>query len=188
MKKRLVILGAGESGVGAAVLGLKQGYDVFVSDKSKIAPKYLTMLDQYEVVYEFGQHTEEKILNADVVMKSPGIPDKAEIVKKIRAKGIKVVSEIEFGAWYTTAQIVGITGANGKTTVTSLVYDLLKKGGFNVGLGGNIGKSFALQVATENYDHYVLEISSFQLDDIETFKPHVAVLTNITPDHLDRYN
>ena len=188
MKKRLVILGAGESGVGAAVLGLKQGYEVFVSDKSKIAPKYLTMLDEYEVVYEFGRHTEEKILNADVVMKSPGIPDKAEIVKKIRAKGIKVVSEIEFGAWYTNAQIVGITGANGKTTVTSLVYDLLKKGGLNVGLGGNIGKSFALQVATENFDHYVLEISSFQLDDIESFKPHVAVLTNITPDHLDRYN
>ena len=188
MKKRLVILGAGESGVGAAVLGLKQGYDVFVSDKSKIAPKYLTMLDQYEVEYEFGQHTEEKILNADVVMKSPGIPEKVEIVKKIRAKGIQVVSEIEFGARYTDAQIVGITGANGKTTVTSLVYHLLKKGGLNVGLGGNIGKSFALQVATENFDHYVLEISSFQLDDIEKFRPHVAVLTNITPDHLDRYN
>ena len=188
MKKRLVILGAGESGVGAAVLGLKQGYEVFVSDKSKIAPKYLTMLNDYAVEYESGQHTEEKILNADVVMKSPGIPEKVEIVKKIRAKGIKVVSEIEFGFWYTDAQIIGITGANGKTTVTSLVYHLLKNGGLNVGLGGNIGKSFALQVATESYDYYVLEISSFQLDDIETFRPHVAVLTNITPDHLDRYN
>ena len=188
MKKRLVILGAGESGFGAAVLGLKQGYDVFVSDKSTIAPKYLTMLNDYAVQYESGQHTEEKILNADVVMKSPGIPEKVEIVKKIRAKGIKVVSEIEFGFWYTDAQIIGITGANGKTTVTSLVYHLLKKGGLNVGLGGNIGKSFALQVATESYDYYVLEISSFQLDDIETFRPHIAVLTNITPDHLDRYN
>ncbi len=188
MKKRLVILGAGESGVGAAVLGLKQGYEVFVSDKSKIAPKYLTMLNDYSIEYESGQHTDEKILNADVVMKSPGIPEKVEIVKKIRAKGIKVVSEIEFGFWYTDAQIIGITGANGKTTVTSLVYHLLKNGGLNVGLGGNIGKSFALQVATESYDYYVLEISSFQLDDIETFRPHVAVLTNITPDHLDRYN
>ena len=145
-------------------------------------------LDEHEVVYEFGKHTEEKILNADVVMKSPGISEKVEIVKQIRAKGIKIVSEIEFGAWYTNAQIVGITGANGKTTVTSLVYHLMKKGGLNVGLGGNIGKSFAYQVATENFDHYVFEISSFQLDDIETFRPHIAVLTNITPDHLDRYN
>ncbi|MDB5281969.1 MAG: UDP-N-acetylmuramoylalanine--D-glutamate ligase, partial [Bacteroidota bacterium] len=185
---RLVILGAGESGVGAAVLGLKQGYDVFVSDKGKIAPKYLDLLNEHSVSFESEQHTEEKILNADIVMKSPGIPEKVDIVKKIRAKGIKVVSEIEFASWFTDAQIIGITGANGKTTTTSLVYHLLKKGGLNVGLGGNIGKSFALQVAVENFDHYVLEISSFQLDDIETFKPNVAVLTNITPDHLDRYN
>jgi UDP-N-acetylmuramoylalanine--D-glutamate ligase len=185
---RLVVLGAGESGVGAAVLGLKQGYNVFVSDKGKIAPKYLQILNDYKVEFEDGQHTEEKILNADVVMKSPGIPEKAEIVKKIRAKGIKIVSEIEFGSWFTNAQIVGITGANGKTTTTALTYHLLKEGGVNVGLGGNIGKSFALQVATENFDHYVLEISSFQLDDIDSFKPNISVLTNITPDHLDRYN
>ena len=185
---RLVILGAGESGVGTAVLGLKQGYDVFVSDKGKIAKKYLDLLNEHSVVYESEQHTEEKILNADIVMKSPGIPEKTDIVKKIRARGIKVVSEIEFASWFTNAQIIGITGANGKTTTTALVYHLLKEGGMNVGLGGNIGKSFALQVANENYDHYVLEISSFQLDDIETFKPNVAVLTNITPDHMDRYN
>lgn len=188
MSKRLVILGAGESGVGTAVLGLKQGYEVFVSDKGKIADKYKVQLEEHKVAYESEQHTEEKILNADVVMKSPGIPEKAEVVKKLRAKGVKIVSEIEFASWYTTARIVGITGANGKTTVTSLIYQLLKEGGVNVGLGGNIGKSFAMQVATENFEHYVLEISSFQLDDIETFRPDIAVLTNITPDHLDRYN
>lgn len=188
MKQRLVILGAGESGVGTAMLGLKQGYDVFVSDKGKIASKYAKVLDDYKVEYESGQHTEEKILNADVVMKSPGIPDKAEMVKKLRAKGTKIVSEMEFASWYTDAQVIGITGANGKTTTTALTYHLLKTGGMNVGLGGNIGKSFAWQVATENFDYYVLEISSFQLDDIQTFRPHISVLTNITPDHLDRYN
>jgi UDP-N-acetylmuramoylalanine--D-glutamate ligase len=188
MKQRLVILGAGESGVGTAVLGLKQGYDVFVSDKGKIADKYIKVLNEYKVEFESEQHTEEKILNADVVMKSPGIPDKAEMVKKLRAKGVKIVSEIEFASWYTTAQIIGITGANGKTTTTSLIYHIMQQAGLNVGLGGNIGKSFAMQVATENHDYYVLEISSFQLDDIETFRPNVAVLTNITPDHLDRYN
>lgn len=188
MKQRLVILGAGESGVGTAVLGLKQGYEVFVSDKGKIADKYARELEKHGVVYESGQHTEEKILNADVVMKSPGIPEKAEMVKKLRAKGVKIVSEIEFASWFTNAQIVGITGANGKTTTTALTYHILKSGGLNVGLGGNIGKSFAYQVATENYDYYVLEISSFQLDDIEKFCPNVAVLTNITPDHLDRYH
>lgn len=185
---RLVILGAGESGVGTAVLGLKQGYDVFVSDKGKIADKYIKVLNEYKVEFESEQHTEEKILDADVVMKSPGIPDKAEMVKKLRAKGVKIVSEIEFASWYTTAQIIGITGANGKTTTTSLIYHIMQQAGLNVGLGGNIGKSFAMQVATESYDYYVLEISSFQLDDIETFRPNVAVLTNITPDHLDRYN
>jgi UDP-N-acetylmuramoylalanine--D-glutamate ligase len=188
MKQRLVILGAGESGVGTAVLGMKQGYDVFVSDKGKIAPKYAKVLDEYKVQYESGQHTEEKILSADVVMKSPGIPDKAEMVKKLRAQGTKIVSEMEFASWYTDAQIIGITGANGKTTTTALTYHLMKTGGMNVGLGGNIGKSFAWQVATENFDYYVLEISSFQLDDIQTFRPHISVLTNITPDHLDRYN
>ena len=188
MQKRLVILGAGESGYGTAVLGLKQGYDVFVSDGGKIKAPYKNLLEDKKIKYEEGKHTEEKILNADLVMKSPGIPDKAEVVKKIRAKGIKVVSEIEFGSWFTDAQIIGITGANGKTTTTALTYHILKNGGLNVGLGGNIGQSFAYQVATENFDYYVLEISSFQLDDIEKFRPNVAVLTNITPDHLDRYN
>ena len=188
MGKRLVILGAGESGFGTAVLGLKQGYDVFVSDGGKIKDIYKKQLNDWKVEFEEGTHTIDKILNADLVMKSPGIPEKAEIVKQIRAKGIKVVSEIEFASWYTDAKIVGITGANGKTTVTSLTYHLLKQGGLNVGLGGNIGTSFAFQVATESFEYYVLEISSFQLDDIETFRPHIAVLTNITPDHLDRYN
>ena len=169
-------------------MGLKQGYDVFLSDKSKIADKYKAVLDEYNVSYEEEQHTEEKILNADVVMKSPGIPEKAEVVKHLRAKDVKIVSEIEFASWYTDAQIVGITGANGKTTTTALTYHIMKEGGLNVGLGGNIGKSFAMQVATEQYDYYVLEISSFQLDDIEKFRPNIAILTNITPDHLDRYN
>ena len=187
-KKRLVILGSGESGAGTAVLGLKEGYEVFVSDKGKIADKYKAILDEHEVEYESEQHTEEKILNADLVMKSPGIPEKAEIVKKLRAKGIKIVSEIEFASWYTDAKIIGITGANGKTTVTALTYQILKDGGLNVALGGNIGKSFAMQVATEKFDYYVLEISSFQLDDIELFRPDIAILTNITPDHLDRYD
>jgi UDP-N-acetylmuramoylalanine--D-glutamate ligase len=186
--KRLVILGAGESGVGTAVLGLKQGYDVFVSDGGKIKPVYKSQMETAKIKFEEGKHTEDKILNADLVMKSPGIPEKAEMVKKIRKQGIKIVSEMEFASWYTNAQIIGITGANGKTTTTALTYQILKDGGMNVGLGGNIGKSFALQVANNNYDYYVLEISSFQLDDIETFRPDVAVLTNITPDHLDRYN
>ena len=185
---RLVILGGGESGVGTAVLGLQQGYEVFVSDKGKIADKYKAVLDEYKVSYEEEQHTEEKILTANLVMKSPGIPEKAEMVKKLRAKGVKIVSEIEFASWFTNAKIVGITGANGKTTTTALTYHIMKEGGMNVGLGGNIGKSFAMQVATESYDHYVLEISSFQLDDIEAFRPDIAILTNITPDHLDRYN
>ncbi len=188
MKKRLVILGAGESGFGTAVLGMKQGYDVFVSDGGKIKDNYKNLLNEWKIEYEEATHTEEKILNADVVMKSPGIPEKAEMVKKIRKQGIRIVSEIEFGSWFTNAQIVGITGANGKTTTTALTYHIMKSGGMNVGLGGNIGKSFAYQVATESFDYYVLEISSFQLDDIEKFRPDVAVLTNITPDHLDRYN
>lgn len=188
MKQRLVILGAGESGLGTAVLGVKQGYDVFVSDGGKIKDNYKAQLKEWKIEYEEAKHTEEKILNADVVMKSPGIPEKAEMVKKIRKQGLKIVSEIEFGSWFTNAQIVGITGANGKTTTTALTYHIMKSGGMNVGLGGNIGKSFAYQVATENFDYYVLEISSFQLDDIEKFRPNVAVLTNITPDHLDRYN
>jgi UDP-N-acetylmuramoylalanine--D-glutamate ligase len=186
--KRLVILGAGESGFGTAVLGKKEGYAVFVSDKGKISDKYQALLNEHNIEFESEQHTEEKIFNADLVMKSPGIPEKAEMVKKLREKGVKIVSEIEFASWYTDAQIIAITGANGKTTVTSMCYQMLKDAGVNVGLGGNIGQSFAFQVATETFSHYVLEISSFQLDDIETFRPNVAVLTNITPDHLDRYN
>ncbi|MFN8315686.1 MAG: UDP-N-acetylmuramoyl-L-alanine--D-glutamate ligase [Chitinophagales bacterium] len=186
--KRLVILGAGESGFGTAVLGKKEGYAVFVSDMGKISDKYQALLNEHNIEFESEQHTEEKILNADLVMKSPGIPEKAEMVKKLREKGVKIVSEIEFASWYTNAQIIAITGANGKTTVTSMCYQMLKDAGINVGLGGNIGQSFAFQVATETFSHYVLEISSFQLDDIETFRPNVAVLTNITPDHLDRYN
>jgi UDP-N-acetylmuramoylalanine--D-glutamate ligase len=188
VSKRLVILGGGESGAGTAVLGLKQGYEVFVSDKGKIADKYKTILTEYKVEYEEEQHTEEKILNADVVMKSPGIPEKAEMIKKLRKNNVRIVSEIEFASWYTDAKIVGITGSNGKTTTTALTYQILKDAGLNVGLGGNIGKSFAMQVATEDHEHYVLEISSFQLDDIETFSPHISILTNITPDHLDRYD
>jgi UDP-N-acetylmuramoylalanine--D-glutamate ligase len=184
----LVVLGAGESGVGTAVLGLQKGYKVFVSDSNKIKDQYKKQLKDWAIEFEEGTHSADRILNANLVMKSPGIPDKAEIVKTIRAKGIKVVSEIEFASWFTKAKIVGITGANGKTTTTALTYHLLKQGGLNVGLGGNIGKSFAMQVATENYDYYVLEISSFQLDDIESFKPNTAILTNITPDHLDRYD
>jgi UDP-N-acetylmuramoylalanine--D-glutamate ligase len=188
VKQRIAILGAGESGWGTAVLAAKHGYEVFVTDGGAIKDLYKKDLMSRGIEFEEKQHSDDKILNADLIMKSPGIPEKAEIVKKIRAKGIKVVSEIEFASWFTDAQIVGITGSNGKTTVTSLTYQILKDGGLNVGLGGNIGKSFAYQVATENHDYYVLEISSFQLDDIEKFRPNVAVLTNITPDHLDRYN
>lgn len=187
-KQRLVVLGAGESGFGTAVLGIKQGYDVFVSDGGKVKDNYKVLLAAHGIVFEEGSHSEAKILDADIVMKSPGIPEKAEIVKKIRAAGIPIVSEIEFASRYTNAKIVAITGSNGKTTTTALTYHILKQSGLNVGLGGNIGKSFAYQVATENYDHYVLEVSSFQLDDIVHFRPYVAVLTNITPDHLDRYN
>jgi UDP-N-acetylmuramoylalanine--D-glutamate ligase len=185
--KRLVILGGGESGVGTAILGKKEGYDVFVSDFGKIKDNYRDVLNQYEIQWEDEQHTEDKILNADVVMKSPGIPEKAPIVKKLIEKGIPVISEIEFANDFTKAMTIGITGSNGKTTTTMLTYHLLKEGGLNVGLGGNIGKSFAWQVAEENYDSYVLELSSFQLDGIINYKPHIAIITNISPDHLDRY-
>lgn len=186
--KRMVVLGGGESGVGTAVLAQQLGYDVFLSDKSKIAEKYTHILIEKNIAYESEMHTIDKILNADLIMKSPGIPEKAPLVKEIRANKILVVSEIEFASWYTAASIIAITGANGKTTTTSLIYQLFQDAGYNVGLGGNIGKSFAMQVATEKYDLYVLEISSFQLDDIFLFKPKMAILTNITPDHLDRYN
>ena len=186
-KQRLVILGGGESGVGTALLGTANGFDVFVSDKGVIKDKYKQVLIHNEIEWEEKIHTESKILNADVVMKSPGIPDKAPLVKQIRENGIQVVSEIEFAAKYTNATIVGITGSNGKTTTASLTHHILKQE-LEVGLAGNIGDSFAKQILEEDYPNYVLEISSFQLDDIEDFKPHIAVITNITPDHLDRYN
>ena len=184
---RLVILGGGESGVGTAILGKKKGYDVFVSDFGKIKENYKEVLTINKIAWEDEKHTEELILNADVVMKSPGIPEKAPIVKKLIEKNIPVISEIEFAAPFTDAILIGITGSNGKTTTTMLTYHLLKSGGLNVGLGGNIGKSFAWQVAENKFDAYVLELSSFQLDGSFTFKPHISVLTNLSPDHLDRY-
>src|ERR1700744_1941272 len=183
----IVILGAGESGVGAAYLAKQQGYDVFVSDFGAIADNYKKQLRDWNIRFEENQHTETKILNAVEVVKSPGIPEKAPIVKKLKEKNIPVISEIEFAGRYTNATIVGITGSNGKTTTTSLTYHILKNAGLNVGLAGNIGKSFAYQVATEKFDIYVLELSSFMLDDMYQFKVDIAVLLNITPDHLDRY-
>ena len=184
---RLVVLGGGESGVGSAVLAKVKGYDVFLSDMGKISEEYAAVLDKWEIPYEQGMHTEELILNADEVIKSPGIPSTAAMVQKIENKGIKVISEIEFAGRYDSAKKVCITGSNGKTTTTSLIYHLLKQAGMNVGLGGNIGKSYAYQVATEQFDIYVLELSSFQLDNVYDFKADIAVITNITPDHLDRY-
>ncbi|PQB08108.1 UDP-N-acetylmuramoylalanine--D-glutamate ligase [Polaribacter filamentus] len=185
--KRLVILGGGESGVGAAILGKQKGYEIFVSDKGNISKKYKEVLLNNEIDFEENQHTESKIVNADVVMKSPGIPDKVELVKKLKEKGIQVISEIEFAAQFTDAKIIGITGSNGKTTTTLLVHHILRKAGLNIGIAGNIGDSFAQQVAENQYENYVLELSSFQLDGIENFNSHIAILTNITPDHLDRY-
>ena len=184
---RLVILGGGESGVGTAILGKKKGYDVFVSDFGKIKGNYKEVLIINGIAWEEGKHTEDLIFNADVIMKSPGIPDKTPIVKKLVEKGIPVISEIEFAAPFSNATIIGITGSNGKTTTTMLTHHLLKSAGLNVGLGGNIGKSFAWQIADNKYDSYVIELSSFQLDGIKDFKPHIAVITNISPDHLDRY-
>ncbi|MGO4822697.1 MULTISPECIES: UDP-N-acetylmuramoyl-L-alanine--D-glutamate ligase [unclassified Flavobacterium] len=185
---RLVVLGGGESGVGTAILGKEKGYDVFVSDFGKIKENYKQVLNDNGIAWEEEQHTESKVLNATVVMKSPGIPEKAPIVKKLLEKGIPVISEIEFAAPFTTAVTIGITGSNGKTTTTMLTYHLLKSAGLNVGLGGNIGKSFAWQVVDDAYDSYVLELSSFQLDGIVNYKPHIAIITNISPDHLDRYD
>jgi UDP-N-acetylmuramoylalanine--D-glutamate ligase len=185
---RLVVLGGGESGVGTAILGKQKGYDVFVSDFGKIKENYKEVLSINKIPWEDEKHTEALILNADVVMKSPGIPDKAPIVKQLLEKQIPVISEIEFAMPFTDAKIIGITGSNGKTTTTLLTYHLLKQGGLNVGLAGNIGKSFAWQVAENNHEYYVLELSSFQLDGIVNFKPHIAVITNISPDHLDRYD
>lgn len=188
MKQKIVILGAGESGVGTAILAKKKEYEVFVSDFGKIKEKYKQVLINNEIEWEEEGHSEENIFSADVVMKSPGIPETAPIVMKLREKGIKVISEIEFASKFTKANIVGITGSNGKTTTASLTYELLKNGGLNVALGGNIGKSFAEEVSEEKYENFVLELSSFQLDGIETFAPHIALLINLSPDHLDRYD
>lgn len=185
--KRLVILGGGESGVGTALLGKEKGFEVFVSDYGIIKDKYKKVLKHIEIEWEEGKHSEEKILNADLVMKSPGIPSKVSIVQRLIAANVPVISEIEFASRYTEATIVGITGSNGKTTTASLTHHILKQE-LEVGLAGNIGDSFAKQILEHNYPNYVLEVSSFQLDDIEKFKPHIAIITNITPDHLDRYN
>ena len=185
---RVVVLGGGESGVGSAVLAKVKGFDVFLSDMGTISEKYASMLDEWNIPYEQGKHTEEMILNADEVIKSPGIPSTAAMVQKIEDKGIRVISEIEFAGRYDSAKKVCITGSNGKTTTTSLIYHLLEQAGLNVGLGGNIGKSYAYQVATEKHDIYVLELSSFQLDNVYDFKADIAIITNITPDHLDRYD
>lgn len=185
--KRIVILGAGESGSGAAVLAKLKGFDTFVSDMGAIKPHYKELLDEYGIAWEEKQHTEELILNADEVIKSPGIPDEAPLIKKLIAQETPIISEIEFAGRYTDAKMICITGSNGKTTTTSLIYHIFKQAGLNVGLAGNIGKSLALQVATENHDYYIIELSSFQLDNMYDFKADIAVMMNITPDHLDRY-
>ena len=186
--KRIVVLGAAESGAGAAVLAKKEGFDVFVSDMSAIKDKYKELLNSHEIVWEEGHHTEELILNADEVIKSPGIPENAPMILKIKEKHIPIISEIEFAGRYTHAKMICITGSNGKTTTTSLIYHILKNAGYNVGLAGNIGNSLALQVAEEQHDYYVIELSSFQLDNMYDFKADIAVLMNITPDHRDRYD
>ena len=188
MNNRVVVLGGGESGVGSAVLAKVKGFDVFLSDMGNIADKYVEVLDKWGIPYEQGGHTEDLILNAGEIIKSPGIPCTAPMVKKAEQQGIHIISEIEFAGRYDTAKKICITGSNGKTTTTSLIYYLLQNAGLNVGLGGNIGKSYALQVATEHFDYYVLELSSFQLDNVYDFKADIAIITNITPDHLDRYD
>ena len=185
---RLVVLGGAESGVGAAVLAKVKGYDVFLSDSGKIKEEYEKELLKWDIPFEQGGHSESLILNADEVVKSPGIPSSAPIIRKLDEQGTSIISEIEFAGRYDKAKKICITGSNGKTTTTSLIYYLLKQAGLNVGLGGNIGKSYAYQVATENFDYYVLEISSFQLDNVYDFRPDIAIITNITPDHLDRYD
>ena len=184
---RVVVLGGGESGVGSAVLAKVKGFDVFLSDNGKIEDRYADELRKWDIPFEQGGHTEDLILNADEVIKSPGIPDTVPMVRKVTDKGIRIISEIEFAGRYDSAKKICITGSNGKTTTTSLIYYLLRNAGLNVGLGGNIGKSYALQVATEHFDYYVLEISSFQLDNCYDFHPDIAIIMNITPDHLDRY-
>ena len=187
MKKRAVILGAAESGIGAAILARKQGYAVFVSDLGKIKEKYRQELVERGFDFEEGKHTEDKILNADLVVKSPGIPDKAALIVKLKEKGTPVISEIEFAGRYTSAKKICITGSNGKTTTTLLIYHMFQKAGLNVGLAGNVGQSMAWQVAENDFDYYVIELSSFQLDGMYDFKADIAILLNITPDHLDRY-
>ncbi len=185
---RVVVLGGAESGVGAAVLAKVKGFDVFLSDKGEIKADYADILRKWDIPFEEGGHSENLILTADEVVKSPGIPGTAPMVQKVKESGIRIVSEIEFASRFDSAKKICVTGSNGKTTTTSLIYYLLKNAGLNVGLGGNIGKSYAYQVATEHFDYYVLEISSFQLDDIYDFRPDIAIITNITPDHLDRYD
>src|SRR5210317_1071011 len=187
-RERIVILGAGESGTGAAILARTKGKDVFVSDAGKIKPFYRELLDDYQVIYESGGHTERLITNATEVIKSPGIPESAPIIKLLRKKEVPIISEIEFAGRYTNAKKICITGSNGKTTTTSLIHHMMRKAGLNVGMAGNVGRSFAMQVATEGYDYYVLERSSFQLDGMYEFKADIAILLNITPDHLDRYD
>lgn len=187
-RERIVILGAGESGTGAAILARSKGFDVFVSDAGKIKPYYRDLLDEYQVIYESGGHTERLIINATEVIKSPGIPESAPIIKLLRKKEVAIISEIEFAGRYTNAKKICITGSNGKTTTTSLIHHMMRKAGLNVGMAGNVGRSFALQVATEAYDYYVLELSSFQLDGMYQFKADIAIMLNITPDHLDRYD
>jgi len=187
-QKRIVVLGAAESGAGAAVLAKLKGFDTFVSDMGSIKDKYKAQLDQYQIEWEEGHHSEEKILNADEVVKSPGIPDNAPLIVKLRERNIPIISEIELAGRYTNATMVCITGSNGKTTTTSLIYHIFLSAGLNVGLAGNIGKSLALQVATEQHDYYVIELSSFQLDNMYDFRANIAILMNITPDHLDRYD
>jgi UDP-N-acetylmuramoylalanine--D-glutamate ligase len=187
MKERVVILGAKESGIGAAILALKQGWDVFVSDGGAIAEPWRSQLEKLGVRWEEGSHTYSEMESADLVIKSPGIPEKAPLMKELRKAGKKIVSEIEFASWYTDSTIIAITGSNGKTTTTSLIHHMMVSSGLDAGLGGNIGNSFAKMVAEEPHPYYVIEVSSFQLDDIYKFRPDIAVLTNITEDHLDRY-
>lgn len=188
MNKKIAILGAGESGAGAAVLAKKEGFDVFVSDMSKIQNKYKDLLDKHQIEWEEGQHTEERILDADEIIKSPGIPETAPMVKKAKERGINIISEIEFAGRYTTSKMICITGSNGKTTTTSLIYHIFKAAGYDAGLAGNIGNSLALQIAEEPHEYYIIELSSFQLDNMYDFRANIAILLNITPDHLDRYD
>lgn len=186
--KRIVVLGAGESGAGAAVLAKKEGFDVFVSDMSKINDKYKKVLDDHDIQWEEGHHTEELILNADEIIKSPGIPEKAPMIQKLMAQGTHIISEIEFAGRYTHSKMICITGSNGKTTTTSLIYHIFKAAGYDAGLAGNIGRSLALQVAEDPHEYYIIELSSFQLDNMYDFRANIAILLNITPDHLDRYD